>query len=135
MSTADEAGERPVCWRCGASLRPGVRFCGHCGMALSAADFLGAKSPVREGGPGLGAALATYFVVLAALASLLLVGVTSVRTSLAFDVALLAFATVLVVAMWGRIGPLLAAPSGLRFAARGTADAASPGPKPDVVTR
>jgi len=102
----------PSCWRCGAPLREGVRFCGACGIALRSEDFLAlpARPTLR---PGLGIALGTYFVVLVALVGLMLAEVDSVRTLIAFDVALVAVGIAVVLVFWLDLGPLLGPPTRL----------------------
>lgn len=107
-----EVPPRPPCWRCGAALREGVRFCGHCGIALRPADFLAVPAaPVAR--PGLFVALGTYFAVLAALVGLMLVDVDSVRTLLGFDVGLVVLGLGLVLTFWQDLGPLLGPPTGV----------------------
>lgn len=115
MSEADpsrQVAPGVSCWRCRAKLRPGVRFCGHCGIALHPDDFLRPSNRQRER-LGLGVALGTYFVVLASLIALLMAEVGSVRAVLAVDLGLLAFAVALLVVFWQEAGVLLGAPSRL----------------------
>lgn len=111
---ATPSPETPMCWRCGRPSREGARFCGHCGMALSAEDFL---VPARARAPlprvGLGVALTTYFALLAALLAMLVAEIASVRTVLLFDVGILAGAVVMFVAYWPELGSLLGAPRGI----------------------
>lgn len=61
-------------------------------------------------GPGLGTALGTYLTTLAAVLTLLAFEVTSVRTTLLFDVGLLVFGIGLTIAFWPSLGPGLGRP-------------------------
>ncbi len=111
-SSADEAELPPLCWRCGAVIRVTVRFCGQCGIPTRPHDFLAAP-PAAPSRLGLGVALGTYFVLLATLIGMMLSEISSIRTVLFFDVAILAAGGVLIVAFWQELGGLLGAPTRL----------------------
>ena len=71
----------PLCWRCGATIRVTVRFCGQCGIPTRPDDFL-SMPPVVRSKLGLGVALGTYFVLLATLVGMMLAEISSMRTVL-----------------------------------------------------
>jgi len=109
MGNEDANEAAPTCWRCGAVIRASVRFCGQCGIPTRPDDFL-STPPLPPSRLGLGVALGTYFALLATLVGMLLAEISSMRTVLFFDVAILATGGVLVVSFWQELGSLLGAP-------------------------
>ncbi len=101
----------PTCWRCSATLRVNVRFCGSCGLPAKVDDFIEAPPPSPR--IGLAMALVTYFTMLAVVLVAWLVGFESVRSTLLLDVGIIAFGVILFIAFWRELGPLLGAPQGL----------------------
>jgi len=113
----------PTCWRCGATIRVAVRFCGQCGIPTRPDDFLSVP-PVARSKLGLGVALGTYFVLLATLVVMMLAEITSMRTVLLFDVAILAAGGVMVLVFWQELGSFLGVPTRLDRRAIGVSVAA-----------
>lgn len=101
----------PTCWRCNATLRVNVRFCGSCGLPAKVDDFL--EAPPSRPRIGLGMALFTYFAMLAVVLVVWLVGFESVRSTLLVDVGVIAFGVIVFISYWRELGALLGPPRGL----------------------